>query len=292
MASTTTPAQPVAAIPFHSLPADAVCSELETDGTAGLTEAEASVRLAQYGRNTLTEAYKPGFLRRLWSQINNIIIWILIVAAGISAILQDWAELVLIALVVVVNVAIGLVQEGKAEKAAEALKAMLAPRATVIRGGSKQGVDSATIVPGDLCFFQSGDRVPADCRLITAANLSIQEAMLTGESLPVTKKLDTVPPEAALGDRKCMAFSGTLVMSGQGVGIVTATGDVAELGKINSLVAGQEEPPTPILVQLELFGRFVAVCTIILAVVAFLIVHLARGIDAGESFLVAVAIAV
>jgi P-type E1-E2 ATPase len=145
---------------------------------------------------------------------------------------------------------------------------MLAPRATVVRGGSRQGVDAALIVPGDVCFFQSGDRVPADCRLLTVANLHIQEAMLTGESMPVTKKLDPVPPEAALGDRKCLAYSGTLVMSGQGMGVVTASGDNAEIGKINQLVGGQVEPPTPILVQLELFGRFIAVVTIVLGVAA------------------------
>jgi P-type E1-E2 ATPase len=182
----------------------------------------------------------------------------------------------------VINVLIGLVQEGKAEKAAAAIKAMLAPTATVVRGGSRVGVPAEDVVPGDVVFIRSGDRVPAGVRLIEIASLQVQEAMLTGESLPVQKARLAVAQDAQLGDRTCLAYGGTLVVYGQATGVVVATGDAAELGRINAMVSGVESASTPLLDALEVFGRWLAALTVVLAVVAFLVAYLARDLAAKE----------
>lgn len=206
--------------------------------------------------------------------------------------LQEWADLALIVAVVVINVSIGMVQEGKAEAAAQALKAMLAARATVVRGGHRLAVDASEVVPGDVIFVQSGDRAPADARLLTLSSLGVGESMLTGESLPVRKTLDTVPADAPLGDRKNMLFSATLVQQGQGTAVVTATGDQAEIGRINAMVSAVEDEPTQLQQSLELFGRYIAVATILLAVASFLIIKVGRNRSTNEAFLSSVGIAV
>lgn len=276
---------------FHAMTTEEVGEYLGTNVSDGLSSSESLRRITTTGPNTLTTAYEPGFFRRLWSQANNLIIWILFIALVVAFTLAEYVEGILLALVISLNITIGMVQEGKAESAAAALKAMLAPKATVLRDGQKVCVDAAALVPGDVVYLQSGDCVPADCRMTAATHLQVQEAMLTGESLPVTKNVTPVPVESGLGDRRCLAFSGTLVMSGTGSGIVVATGDQAELGKINSLVAGQEDAPTPLLITLEMFGRFIAICAVLLAVASFLISYLARGRQLTDALLTAVAIA-
>jgi magnesium-transporting ATPase (P-type) len=197
--------------------------------------------------------------------------------------------------VVVINVTIGLVQEGKAERAAEALKAMLSATATVLRNGQKVSVPADEVVPGDVIFILSGDRVPADLRLVGSTNLQVQEAILTGESLPVSKA--ALPPggvreDAPLGDRLNMCFSGTMAVYGAGTGVAVATGDAAELGRINALVSSVDAKSTPLLDQLEVFGRWIALITVLLAVVTFLISFLARGNVASAAFSEAVSVAV
>lgn len=195
---------------------------------------------------------------------------------------------------IAINITIGIVQEGNAEKAAEALKAMLSPLATVVRGGERKSVDAVDLVPGDIVFVQSGDRIPADVRWLSVTNLQVQEAMLTGESLPVAKGTAPAASKAALGDRRCMGFSATLVMSGQALGVVVETGDWAEIGKINALVAGVDADAmkTNLLVQLEIFGRFISIVVLIIGVTALLVAHLARDVPIGIAFQAAVAIAV
>jgi magnesium-transporting ATPase (P-type) len=300
--------------------AEQVCALLETDPVHGLSGAEAAARLPVYGRNELTPAARPSLLRRIWDQVNNVLVLILLAAAVVSGILREWAEVGLIAGVLVVNIAIGLIQEGNAEKAAEALKAMLSPQATVIRDGVRTSLDAALLVPGDLVFVQSGDRIPADVRFVSATKLQVGEAMLTGESVPVQKNTRSVQPTVPLGDRKCMGFSATLVMAGQGVAVVVETADWTEIGKINALVAqarggggagaasssssssstatAAEKKKhtsslrTGLLVQLEMFGRFIAVAVFAIGLAAFLIAYLARGVTLGASFQVAIAISV
>lgn len=260
----------------------------------GLTEVEAARRLVVYGRNELTPVEKPSLLKRIWEQLNNVLIFILLVAAVVSGVLLEWAEVGLILAVIAINVAIGIIQEGKAEKAAEALKAMLSQNAMVLRDGERKSIGAALLVPGDIVLLQSGDRVPADVRIVAATNLQVQEAMLTGESLPVTKRVGAVAPDAALGDRKNMAFSATLVMSGTATAVVVETGDFAEVGRISALVASVDNKAmkTNLLVQLEVFGRWISIVVLIIAVVQLLVAHLARGVDIGGSFQNSVAVAV
>lgn len=210
-----------------------------------------------------------------------------------AAILQEWADLSLIALVIVVNVVIGMIQEGRAEKSAEALKAMLSASATVVRDGEKIHIDAEEIVPGDIVSLVAGDRVPADIRIISLSGpLACQESMLTGESVPVAKALAPVEAEAPLGDRKCMAFSATLVTAGSGTGVVVATGDNAEVGRISTLVGGVDVTPTHLAVQLEYFGRLIAVATVLLALGSFLIIKLWRNQSTDDAFKATVSIGV
>ena len=179
-------------------------------------------------------------------------IFILFVAAVVVGALQSWIEFGLIMAVIVLNVMIGLLQEGKAEKAAEAIKAMLSANATVIRDGQRATLDASLLVPGDIVIIKSGDRLPADLRMLECSNLQVLEAMLTGESVPISKKPNMVAAETAgLGDRKNMCFSATTVSSGQGMGVVTATGDSAEIGKINKLVSEVEAAKTNLVIQVS-----------------------------------------
>jgi magnesium-transporting ATPase (P-type) len=280
-------------IAWHALPVDQVLQLLETSEETGLSDAEAQHRRdTMFGPNVLTPPKKISFLARVWAQVNNVLIWILLCSAIVCVILSKWAEVTLILLVVSVNIIIGLIQEGKAEKAAEALKAMLSPQATVVRSGARKLVDAAELVPGDIIFLQSGDRVPADVRLCNITKLQILEAVLTGESLPISKHTRPVLPLSPLGDRKCLGFAATLVMSGQGLGIVVETGDFAEVGKINALVSGVESGKTNLTVQLEIFGRWISFIVAFIAVSTLLVAVLGRGFPVGNAFTAAVAVAV
>lgn len=268
-----------------------VLTKLNTSAE-GLSTAEAQRRLEEYGPNRLTPPEKPGFFKRLWAQLNNILIFVLFGAAIVTAGLQEWAETGLILGVIIINVAIGMIQEGKAEKAAEAIKAMLSASANVLRDGERVSVEADLLVPGDVVLVKSGDKIPADMRLFEILNLQVQEAMLTGESVPTSKNLNSVAAESALGDRKCMAYSATTVMSGQGRGVVVATGDQAEIGKINKMVNQVENIKTNLVVQLEVLGRWLTVAVAIIAVAAFLLAKFYANESFSEAFKSAVAIAV
>lgn len=279
-------------VKWHAVPGDSeLLSQLDTS-LSGLSSTEAAERLRQYGPNRLTPGHKPGFFRRLWNQLNNVLIFILLAAAAVTGGLQEWPEVGLILASIVINVAVGMFQEGKAEKAAEAIRSMLSPTATVIRDGERVSVDAEQLVVGDVVLFKSGDRVPADIRLVQVTNLQVQEAMLTGESLPVSKNLQPVSESAALGDRKCMAYSATTVMAGQGTGVVVATGDNAEIGRISKLVNQVKPIKTNLLVQLELLGRWLSVMVFIVVVAAFLLAKFKQHETFVEAFKSAVAIAV
>jgi len=281
------------AIAWHALPVEQVLRLLETSEETGLSDAEAQHRRDTiFGPNVLTPPKKISFLARVWAQVNNVLIWILLGSAIVCVILTKWAEVVLILLVVSVNIIIGLIQEGKAEKAAEALKAMLSPQATVVRSGARKLVDAEELVPGDIVFLQSGDRVAADVRLCNITKLQILEAVLTGESLPISKHTRPVLPLSPLGDRKCLGFAATLVMSGQGLGIVVETGDFAEVGKINALVSGVESGKTNLTVQLEIFGRWISFIVAFIAISTLLVAVFGRGFPVGNAFTAAVAVAV
>src|SRR5690606_36917979 len=196
---------------------DSVLKKLQAEHT-GLSQIEAKTRLEQYGLNCLPAPSKPSALIRFLVQFHNVLIYVLLAAACVTAFLDHWIDTFVILAVVFINALIGFVQEGKAEKAMDAIRQMLAPHASVLRDGERHSVASEKITLGDIILLEAGDKVPADLRLITTHGLQIQESILTGESVPVEEHIEPVMAEVSLGDRACLAFSGTLVTSGQGKG--------------------------------------------------------------------------
>lgn len=278
----------------HAVGADVVMRLLMVREKEGLSSTYATEVLQRIGPNRLAEKQRERFFHKVWRQVRSVLILILVIAAIVAGALQEWAEFGLIIGVVIINTMIGLIQEGKAERATAALKAMLSPKATVMRDGSIVTVDAESLVPGDLCHLKLGDLVPADLRLVAVSGLEIQEAMLTGESKPVRKVPTKVSANAPLALRKNMAYSGTLVQEGTGHGVVVATGDATELGKINQLVGEVAEKPTNLQLQLDQFGRWIGLIIFPLVVASFLLQYFtgSHAGDARESFIVAVAIAV
>ncbi len=201
-----------------------------------MSQQEAEQRLAEYGVNRLTAEASRGPLKRFFSQFHNVLIYVLLAAAGLTAAIEEWVDSGVIVGVVVVNALIGFIQEGKAEKALDAIRNMLTHQAMVRRDGKHFLIPAEQLVPGDIVALESGDKVPADLRLLQVKNLRADESMLTGESLPVEKNTATVGANAALGDRFCLAYSGTLITYGTALGMVVATGDLTEIGRISSML--------------------------------------------------------
>jgi magnesium-transporting ATPase (P-type) len=276
---------------WHSLPPEEVLQAQEAD-TEGLSVAAAAARLAEHGPNRLPEAPRRSALRRFLAQFNNVLIYVLLVASMITALLGEWADTGVILGVVVVNALIGFIQEGKAERALEAISGMLSPRAIVLRGGRKVDLPAEQLVPGDIVVLQAGDLVPADLRLLKARNLQIEEAILTGESVPAEKSVVPVAEDAALGDRACMAWSGTLVSAGVGNGVVIATGANTEIGRISALLSGVQTLATPLTRQLERFGKVLSLVIGGVAVLTLLTGILVHGYELEDMFLAAVGLAV
>ncbi len=258
----------------------------------GLSHAEAVRRLAQYGPNRLTPPKRRGPLLRFLLQFHNVLIYVLLASACVTALLAHWVDTGVIVGVVVINAIIGFIQEGKAEKAMEAIRRMLSPEATVLRAGKREVIAAEALVPGDIVLLQSGDKVPADLRLLSAKNLRIEEAALTGESTAVEKNTAATSAQAVLGDRFCMAYSGTLVVYGQGTGVVVATADQTEIGRISVLLEDVQTLTTPLLRQMETFGRWLTVAILALAALTFLFGWLGHQFDIGDMFLAAVSMAV
>jgi len=258
----------------------------------GLTPEEAAGRLAQYGPNRLRPPHRRGPLVRFLLQFHNVLIYVLLAASVVTAVLAHWVDTAVIVGVVVINAVIGFIQEGKAERALEAIRSMLSLHASVVRGGKKINIPAEALVPGDIVFLQSGDKVPADLRLVRVKNLQAQEAVLTGESLAVEKAPDPVPETAELGDRSSMAYSGTLVTYGQATGVVVATGEATEIGRISSMLAEVQTLTTPLLQQLAVFGRWLTVAIIAVAALTFGFGVLIQGYSASDMFLAAVGLAV
>jgi magnesium-transporting ATPase (P-type) len=217
---------------------------------------------------------------------------VLLTAALVTALLQHWLDTGVILGVVLINAAIGFVQEGKAEDALQAIRSMLSPHAMVRRDGRLVTVDAADLVPGDLVQLQSGDKVPADLRLLRAKGLQIEEAPLTGESVPVEKDIEQVAVQTPLAERRCMAYSGTLVTHGQGSGIVVDTGATTQIGRISAMVANVQRLTTPLLRQMAQFGRWLTAAILVLASVTFAFGVLVRDYLAAEMFLASVGLAV
>jgi magnesium-transporting ATPase (P-type) len=253
---------------WHVKNETAVFEQLETTAE-GLSEDEVNKRLARYGSNRIAEAKARSPWLRFLYQFHNVLIYVLIVAAVVTAILQHWIDSGVIFGVVLINAIIGFVQEGKAEDALRAIRQMLSPNAMVMRSGRQLTIPAEDLVPGDIVLLQSGDKVPADLRLFRVKGLQVQEAALTGESMAVDKITDAVEEQAVIGDRKNMAFSGTIVTHGQGTGVVIATGAQTQLGRISTMVADVENVTTPLLRQIAQFGQVLTVAILIIAALNF-----------------------
>ncbi len=277
---------------WHALEGDAVLDRLEVDGREGLTDDEAAARLDRYGPNRLPEEEGEGPLMRFLKQFHNVLIYILLVAAVFTAALGEWIDTGVIAAVVLVNAIVGFIQEGKAEEALEGIRKLLSLEATVVRGGDRRTVPAEDLVPGDVVRLESGDRVPADMRILSVRNARVEEAVLTGESEPVPKGTEAVDEEALVGDRRCMAFSGTLVASGRITGVVVATGRETEIGRIGEMVSRVKGVTTPLLRQIDAFGKRLSVAIVLGCVAVFFVGWLVQGFDPTEAFLAVVALAV
>jgi magnesium-transporting ATPase (P-type) len=276
---------------WHAMDTGEVLSVLATDDQ-GLDGAEVRGRLKEYGPNMLPEPERPGPLRRFLSQFNNMLIYVLLAAAVFTGFLEEWVDMGVILGVVVINALIGFIQEGKAERAMEAIRGMLSPKATVLRDGEEQDIQARDLVPGDIVLLKSGDRVPADMRVLMSRNVQVEEAALTGESVPVGKQVMPVPEDAPLGDRLSMAYSSTLVTTGQLRGVVVATAENAEIGRISQMVSGVETLSTPLLRKIDAFGKSLSVAIVVLAAVVFAMGYFLRGFGAGEMFMAVVSLAV
>ncbi|MBE0599330.1 MAG: HAD-IC family P-type ATPase, partial [Desulfuromonadales bacterium] len=277
--------------PWHTLPAEEVLHTLQSD-RGGLTEEQVRQRLVEYGPNRLRQEKGPGPLARFLAQFNNILIYILLAAAVVSGVLGEWIDMWVIVAVVLIIAVIGFFQEGKAEQALESIRRMLSLEAKVRRDGGEWTIDAEELVPGDIVLLKTGGKVPADLRLLEVRDVLVEEAMLTGESEPVPKSPEPVEAEAAIGDRQCMAYSGTLLTSGTLVGVVVATGDRSEIGRIGRLVAEVEELTTPLLRKMDRFGRWLSGAILALGVVVFLLGVFVRGYPPGQMLMIVVSLAV
>ncbi|MCW5654819.1 HAD-IC family P-type ATPase [Hydrogenophaga sp.] len=288
--STTTPDRTPAEA-WHTLTADEALQRLATT-RQGLASSEAGRRLGLYGPNELPAPPRKPALLRFLQQFQNALILFLIAAAALAAGLGHWVDAAVIVGVVTVNAIVGFVQEGKAEEALGALRAMLAPSAHVLRDGQRDTVPVAALVPGDVVLLEAGDRVPADLRLLRARGLLVDEAILTGESVTSVKTGEAVARDCALGDREGMAYSGTLVAAGQGLGLVVATGVHTEIGRIGSLLGGVQSLTTPLLRQVNQFGQRFTAFSVAVAAALFAFAVGLRGMDWVDALMVVVAIAV
>ena len=276
---------------WHALTVDAVMAELGTD-SGGLAAEDATRRLLECGPNSLTRTGGDGPWRILWRQVNNPIGWLLIAAGAVAVVLGRHTDAAVVFGAVGINAVIGFFQEYRAGKTIAALAAMVPETATVLRGGHAIEIPSDILVQGDVVTLKSGDKVPADLRLIRIRNLLIEEAALTGESLPVAKRIDAVVPDAPLGDRFGIAYSGTLVVQGTATGVVVATGGGTELGRINALLNQTKPLETPLTRQLAKVSTGITV-----AVVGVVAVLLGFGIwvkhaPVGDALMIAVSLAV
>jgi magnesium-transporting ATPase (P-type) len=253
---------------WHALTTEECLQELGTD-TAGLGDDEAQMRLHQHGPNRLAPPARRSALVRFMLQFHNVLVYVLFMAAAVTGALGMWIDTAVIAGVVLINAVVGFLQEGKAERALEAVRNMLSSIATVMRHGQRMSIPADSLVPGDVVLLEAGDKVPADIRLLDAVRLQIDEAMLTGESVPASKSSEPVAPDALLGDRKCMAYSGTFVTGGQCSGVVVTTGEATELGRINQMLSEVQTLQTPLTRQMDQFGRWLTMAILIIAGATF-----------------------
>ncbi|MBI5447111.1 MAG: HAD-IC family P-type ATPase [Gammaproteobacteria bacterium] len=259
---------------------------------SGLDEAEANNRLEHYGPNKLKATQGRHFITRFISQFNHLLIYTLLFAAFATGLLNHWIDTAVILGVVLINAIIGLIQEGKAEHALRAIRHLLSLQTDVVRDGLHIRISAEQLVPGDIVLLKSGDRVPADLRLIKTKNLQIQEAILTGESVPVDKYIHRIPLDSEIGDHVCMAYSGTLVSNGKGLGVVVATGQQTQIGKISNMLMAIPSITTPFLKQMNRFSGWLTLCILIIASMTFAFGLFFRNYETTLLFMASVSLAV
>jgi len=276
---------------WHHLDTDTAAHTLEVDPACGLDAAEAAARLARHGPNQPRQAPGRSALARLATQFTAPLVLILIAAGIITAVLGEYVDSTVIFGVVIINALVGFVQEGKAEAALAALARAIATQATVVRNSARQRLDAVHLVPGDIVWLAAGDRVPADLRLLTGHQLRSVEAALTGESTPIDKHTNALPPETLLADRRNMLYAGTHIVSGQGLGLVVATGEATATGRISRLIADTPSLVTPLTRKIGEFAQQLVWVILALAALTF-VVGVARGEAMVDMLMAAVALAV
>ena len=271
-------------VPWHSQSIEEVAKQLKTELDNGLSSAEAAGRLAQVGHNELRERPPVPFWKKVVAQLNSFVVILLIVASIVSALLGDTVEAVVIMLIVVLNAILGVVQESRAEAALAALKKMAAPDANVVRDGHRQRIPARDLVPGDVVWLEAGNFIPADLRLVESVNLKVEEAALTGESMPVTKHASAlVEAGKPIGDRKNAAYMSTMVTYGRGQGVVVATGMQTQIGLIAEMIQSFEEEPTPLQHKLDQLGKMLSIAALVICGLVFAVAAL-RALSGDMSF--------
>ncbi|RSZ60429.1 HAD-IC family P-type ATPase [Massilia atriviolacea] len=277
---------------WHAQAADDVLRGLGVDGACGLDDAQAAQRRLVSGSNVLPERPARAPLLRFLAQFNNVLIYLLLVASAVTFAMGDRIDAAVILAVVLINAAIGFIQEGNAERALRSIRALLPFTTTVLRQRQRRQLPAAELVPGDLVFLASGDKVPADMRLLAARGLRIDESTLTGESVAADKTPAAVEPGAGIGERACMAYSGSIVRHGTASGVVVATGPATEIGRIGAMLEHIEPLATPLQRKMAAFGRWISATAFVLGGAMFAFGTLVRGYSAFEMFAAAVSFAV
>jgi magnesium-transporting ATPase (P-type) len=277
--------------PWHLLEVEAALAQAGTART-GLKGTEAGARLRQHGPNQMPAPPRRSAWKRWLLQFHNLLIYVLMAAGLITAVLGHIVDAVVILAVVLINALIGHVQEGRAESALLTIRSLLAPKASVLRAGQRSTIDATGLVPGDIVLLDAGERVPADVRLVQARALKIDEALLTGESLTSDKSTEVTAADAPLGDRHGMAYAATLVTAGQGQGVVVATGARTEVGRIGGLMTSVDTLETPLTRQMNRFGRWLSLVILVVATVTYSVAVLLRDYASVDAFMLMVGLTV
>jgi len=276
---------------WHDRSVDATLKILDVD-VEGLSTFEVKKRQSQYGMNALEISKGRSTLVRFLMHFHHVLIYFLLFSAAITLFLDHLVDTAVIIAVAVANAVIGFIQEGKAEKAMESIRQMLTPHANVIRDGQRLNVLSYEVVPGDIVLLEAGDKVPADIRLIQARNISVEEAILTGESVPTQKGIDPVAVDVPVGDRTCMLFSGTLVNTGAAKGVVVATGAATEIGQVGTLLSTVETITTPMVEQMGVFAKWLTFLILVVSSLLLLYGYFVSKMDFADLFMAVVGLSV
>lgn len=277
--------------PWYQVDTDTTLRRLQSQGT-GLTQCEAESRLQQYGPNALPEKAAKSALWRFLAHFNDVLIYILIAAALVTALMAHWMDTVIILGVAVINALIGFIQENSAEKSLKSIQNMLSSQAVVVRNGTNHTIGAEQLVPGDIVLLRPGDKVPADLRLLDAHNLRVEEAILTGESTVVEKQTAAIPAEVMIGDRTNLLFSGTTISAGSAKAVVIATGADTELGHINQMIDTIADQRTPLLQQMDRLGKGIFILILVMMLFLFVFAFLLRDMPFGELLLALISLAV